>query len=101
MKNTKNEMVDTYFIVTNQETEKAFWLCEYGLSELYDGKAKAAVIHIYISADDEYIESAIFDEIPSWQDIANADIWEEWTVLDTKQFFQEMLAALGEPNYSF
>lgn len=101
MKNTKNETVDTYFIVTSQEPDKAFWLWEYGLTELYDGTAKAAVLHIYADADDEYIESAIFDEIPSWQDIANADKWEEWTIQDKNNFLKEMLIVLGEPAFSF
>jgi len=90
-----------YFVVTNHETAKKLWLCEYGVPELYEGKAKAAVIHVFADFEEQYIESALFDEIPSWQDIVNADIWEEWTVLDTKQFFQEMLTVLGSPDYSF
>ena len=97
--------IDSYFIVTKQEPEKAYWLCEYGLTELYEGKAKAAVIHIFADDEEQYIESALYDETPDWQDIANTDKWETWIMPDSEQafynFIDEMLSVLGEPDYQF
>lgn len=97
--------IDSYYIVTNQEPEKAFWLYQYGLDELYNGKVEAAVIHVYADAESRYIESAIFEDIPDWQDIANADIWEKWLMPDSEQvfynFIDEMLSVLHQPDYQF
>lgn len=101
----KNKTIDSYFIVTSQEPEKAFWLYQYGLDELYTGKVEAAVVHVFADYTEKYIESAIFEDIPDWQDIANTDKWETWSMPEnTQEFFlfvEEMQAILGEPDYEF
>lgn len=99
----KNKTIDMYFVVTNQEPEKAFWLYQYGL-DLYNGKA--AVVHVFADDTERYIESAIFEDIPDWQDITNADIWEQWLMpADSEQvfcnFIDEMLSVLCQPDYQF
>ena len=97
--------IDSYFIVTNQEPEKAFWLYQYGVYELDTGQAEAAVVHVFADDTERYIESAIFEDIPDWQDIANADKWETWIMPDSEQaflnFVDEMLSVLGQPDYQF
>ena len=101
----KNRTMDVYYIVSKSEENKVSWLFQYGVYELDTGQAEAAVVHVFADDTERYIESALYDEIPSWQDVANTDKWETWIMPDSEQvfynFIDEMLSVLGEPDYQF
>lgn len=83
-------MLKQVTIITDENLREFYSADVDVLEQIERGRVTAAVIIVHDLGEDGYgVEHAVFAEIPSMQDIANANVWEEDDADNVMEFLKE------------